>query len=354
MEDHELLTIIKQAIEEGASDLHLSVNSPPTLRKNGELISLDMPLLRPKDTEMVAQEIVPSRQVEKLNTYGECDFSYSLHGLGRFRVSVFHQRGSVSIVMRIIDKNIPNLSDLGLPSVVESFTDKEKGLVLVSGPASSGKSTTLAALLEKINMERQEHIITLENPIEFLHTHKKCIVNQREIGQDSATFPQALKSSLRQDPDVIFLGEMRDLETIETAFAAAEMGCLVFGVFNAPDVFNTIERIIESFPYYQQQQVRFNLASALEGIIVQRLLPSNNVMGRIIAAEVLVGTTEVKTLIKEGRLEELYEEMENGGDYGMQTMDAHLKHLVEKDLVSPETAMINALKSDYFKKFIKG
>jgi len=353
MEDHELLTIIKQAIEEGASDLHLSVNFPPTLRKNGKLISLDMPVLRPKDTEMIAQEIVPSREVEKLNTNGECDFSYSLHGLGRFRVSVFRQRGTVSIVMRIIDKRIPNLADLGLPSAVESFADKKKGLVLVSGPASSGKSTTLAALLEKINSERQEHIITLENPIEFLHTHKKCIVNQREIGQDSAAFSQALKSSLRQDPDVIFLGEMRDLETIETAFAAAE-GCLVFGVFNAPDVFNTIERIIESFPYYQQQQIRFNLASALEGVIVQRLLPSNNGMRRLIAAEVLVGTTEVKTLIKEGRLEELYEEMENGRDYGMQTMDAHLKDLVEKDLVSPEAAMINALKSDYFKELIKG
>jgi len=351
MEDHELLTIIKQAIEEGASDLHLSVNFPPTLRKNGELIPLDMPVLRPKDTEMVAQEIVPSRQVEKLNTCGECDFSYSLHGLGRFRVSVFRQRGTVSIVMRIIDRRIPNLSDLGLPSAVESFADKKKGLVLVSGPASSGKSTTLAALLEKINSERQDHIITLENPVEFLHTHKKSIVNQREIGQDSATFSQALKSSLRQDPDVIFLGEMRDLETIETAFAAAE-GCLVFGVFNAPDVFNTIERLIESFPYYQQQQVRFNLASTLEGIIVQRLLPSNSGMKRLIAAEVLAGTTEVKTLIKEGRLEELYEEMENGGDYGMQTIDAHLRDLVEKDLVSPEAAMVNAVRSDFFKELI--
>lgn len=352
MEDHELLTIIKQAIEEGASDLHLSVNFPPTLRKNGELIPLDMPNLKPKDTEMVAREIIPSQQVDNLKTWGECDFSYSLHGLGRFRVSVFRQRGTVSIVMRIIDRRIPDLSDLGLPHSVENFAEKKKGLVLVAGPSGCGKSTTMAALLEKINMERAGHIITLEDPVEFLHTHKKSIVNQREIGQDSLSFAQALRSSIRQNPDVIFLGEMRDLETIETAFAAAEMGCLVFGAFNSPDVFNTIERIIESFPYYQQQQIRFNLASALEGIIIQRLLPTLDGSERIVAAEILMGTSQVKTLIKEGKIEELYEEMEKGKDLGMQTMDSHLRELVEKNLVSPEAAMVNAVKSDFFKELI--
>ncbi len=352
MEDHELLAMIKQAMEEDASDLHLAVGFPPTLRKNGNLVPLNLPPLRPKDTERVAQEIIPSKQAEKLRNSGECDFSYSLHGLGRFRVSFFRQRGTFSIVMRIIDRSIPSLDNLGLPPSVELFTQRNKGLVLVGGPASSGKSTTLAALLEKINSDRRAHIISLENPIEFLHTHNKCIVNQREIGQDSVSFPLALKSALRQDPNVIFLGEMRDLETVETVFAAAESGCLIFGVLNSLDVLGTIERLIEMYPPYQQHQARIHLASVLEGIIIQKLLPKNNERGMIAATEVLVGTLEVKSLIKEGKIEELYGEMEKEASHGMQTMDASLKELVEKGLIKAEDAMINAVNTENFKKML--
>ena len=347
LEDYELLTMIKMAVNEKASDLHLTVNFPPSLRQDGKLVPTSLPPLRPQETESIAREIIPLSHFEKFKKYGECDFSYSLHGLGRFRVNVFRQRGTVALVMRIIRPDIPKFEDLGLPGAVGEFAEKSKGLVLVSGPSGSGKSTTLAALLDKINNSRSGHILTLEDPIEFLYTHKKCVVNQREIGQDSSSFQRALKESMRQDPDVVFVGEVRDAETIETIISAAEAGRLVFASLHTLDAVKTIERIVDIFPAHLQHQIRIRLAGALEGIVSQRLLPRKDEKGRIAAVETLSITPEVRKLIREGNIENIYGVLAQGGN-GMQTMDSHVKSLYQNGFISKEDLMANVLEVEEY------
>lgn len=353
METYDLLKVIKMAVEEKASDLHLTVNIPPRFRLDGKLVSTSLPPIKPQEAESIAREIIPLSHYEKFKQYGECDFSYGLHGLGRFRVSVFRQRGTVAIVMRIIQAEIPDLDELGLAPALETFTEKSKGLILVTGPTGSGKSTTLASLLNIINEKRQGHIITLEDPVEFLHSHKNCIVNQREIGQDSTSFERALKVSLRQDPDIILLGEMRDLETIKTVVTAAEMGNLVFATLHTLDAPKTIDRIIDVFPPHQQHQIRVQLASILEGIIAQRLLPKKKGKGRIAASELLIITPEVRQLIREGKTQQIYSVMADGAEYGMQTMDNNLKDLYERGEVALEDVLANAVDSDSLKTLLK-
>ncbi len=344
--------VLLEVIEKGASDLHITVGSPPVIRLHGNLVPLDYPKLMPQDTKEMLYGILTQEQREALERNWEYDFSYSLPGKGRFRVNIFFQRNSLSGAFRLIPVKIPTLQELGLPLVLEEFTRKPRGLVLVTGPTGSGKSTTLASLINIINETRNCHIITIEDPIEFLHPHKKSIVNQREVGSDTKSFPQALKYVLRQDPDVILIGEMRDLETISTALTAAETGHLVFATLHTQDAPQTIDRIVDVFPPYQQQQIRIQLAGVLQGIIAQQLLTTKDGQGRIVAVEVLIPTPGVRNLIREAKTHQIYTAIQTGGKYGMQTMDQALADLVRRGKISYEIALQRAIDQQNLKQFL--
>ncbi len=326
------------AIDRGASDLHITSGLPPMVRVRGEVQPLDYPPLTPNATRELVYDILSNDQRQRLENDWELDFSYSVPHTGRFRVNVYFQRGSLGAAFRAIPHEIKSLGELGLPKAVESLTEKPRGLVLVTGPTGSGKSTTLAAMIDRINETRNEHIMSVEDPIEFLHQHKKCIVNQREVNQDTRSFAQALKHVLRQDPDVILVGEMRDLETISLAVTAAETGHLVFGTLHTQDAPQTVDRVIDVFPPHQQHQVRAQLANALQGIITQTLIPRRDGSGRVVACEVLVPTPGVRNLIREAKNHQIYSAMQTGGKFGMQTMDAALVELVRRGLISREEA----------------
>lgn len=344
--------VLLEVIERGASDLHITVGAPPVIRLNGQLAPLDYPKLMPQDTKEMLYGILTQEQRETLERNWEYDFSYSLPGKGRFRVNIFFQRNSLSAAFRLIPVKIPTLQELHLPLVLEEFTRKPRGLVLVTGPTGSGKSTTLASLINIINETRNCHIITIEDPIEFLHPHKKSIVNQREVGSDTKSFSQALKYVLRQDPDVILIGEMRDLETISTALTAAETGHLVFATLHTQDAPQTIDRIVDVFPPYQQQQIRIQLAGVLQGVIAQQLLPTKDGKGRIVAVEVLIPTPGVRNLIREAKTHQIYTAIQTGGKYGMQTMDQALADLVRRGKISYESALQRAIDQQNLKQFL--
>lgn len=344
--------ILLEVIERGASDLHITVGAPPMIRLHGSLIPLDYPKLMPQDTKEMLYSILTQEQREILERNWEYDFSYSLPGKGRFRVNIFFQRNSLAAAFRLIPVKIPTLQELNLPLVLEEFTRKPRGLVLVTGPTGSGKSTTLACLINIINETRNCHIITIEDPIEFLHPHKKSIVNQREVGSDTKSFSQALKYVLRQDPDVILIGEMRDLETISTALTAAETGHLVFATLHTQDAPQTIDRIVDVFPPYQQQQIRIQLAGVLQGIIAQQLLPTKDGKGRVVAVEVLIPTPGVRNLIREAKTHQIYTAIQTGGKYGMQTMDQALADLVRRGKISYEVAVQRAIDQQSLKQFL--
>src|SRR5919106_232481 len=311
----ELLEIV---IDRGASDLHLTTGSPPVIRMNGVLHRLE-------DYPQLEQDL-------------ELDVSYALPGRGRFRVNVYFQRDALGAAFRMIPFEIKTVQQLGLPQQVGDFARLPRGLVLVTGPTGSGKSTTLAALVDIVNSERDEHIMTVEDPIEFLHKHKRCIVNQREVGHDTHSFADALKHVLRQDPDVILVGEMRDLETIQTALTAAETGHLVFATLHTQDAPQTIDRVIDVFPPFQQQQVRVQLAVTLQGVVTQQLLPTADRMGRVAAAEIMVATPAIRNLIREAKIHQIYSSMQAGAKHGMHTMDQHLAELVRTGRITYETA----------------
>jgi twitching motility protein PilT len=327
-----------EAVELGASDLHITAGLPPMVRVNGEVQPLDHPPLTSNATRDLVYDILTGEQRQRLENDWELDFSYSLPRTARFRVNVYFQKGALGAAFRTVPSEIKGLDQLGLPKAVEDMTEKPRGLVLVTGPTGSGKSTTLAAMIDKINETRNEHIMSVEDPIEFLHQHKKCIVNQREVNQDTRSFAQALKHVLRQDPDVILVGEMRDLETISLAVTAAETGHLVFGTLHTQDAPQTVDRIIDVFPPHQQHQIRAQLANALQGIITQTLVPRRGGNGRVVACEVLVPTPGVRNLIREGKNHQIYSAMQTGGKFGMQTMDAALVELVRRGLISQEEA----------------
>jgi twitching motility protein PilT len=322
------------AIEMEASDLHITAGLPPMVRINGKVESLEYPPLTSNATRELIYDILSNDQRQRLENDWELDFSYSLPRTARFRVNVYFQRGSLGAAFRAIPSEIKSLSELGLPRAVEDMTEKPRGLVLVTGPTGSGKSTTLAAMIDRINEARHEHIMSVEDPIEFLHNHKSCIVNQREVNQDTKSFAQALKHVLRQDPDVILVGEMRDLETISLAVTAAETGHLVFGTLHTQDTPQTVDRIIDVFPPHQQHQVRAQLAIALQGIITQTLIPRRDGSGRVVACEVLVPTPGVRNLIREAKNHQIYSAIQTGGKFGMQTMDAALVELMRRGLIS--------------------
>jgi len=326
------------AVREEASDLHVTVDLPPMIRVKGEVRPLDYEPLTANATRELIYDVLSSDQRQRLENDWELDFAYTLPRTARFRVNVYFQRGSLGAAFRTIPQEIKGLHELGLPAVVESLTEKPRGLVLVTGPTGSGKSTTLAAMIDRINETQTGHIMSVEDPIEFLHAHKKCIVNQREVMQDTHSFAQALKHVLRQDPDVILVGEMRDLETISLAVTAAETGHLVFGTLHTQDAPQTVDRIIDVFPSHQQSQVRAQLANALQGIITQVLIPTRDGEGRAVACEVLVPTPGVRNLIREGKNHQIYSAMQTGGKYGMQTMDAALLDLIRRGRISREEA----------------
>jgi twitching motility protein PilT len=330
--------ILLEVIDAGASDLHLTAGAPPMVREKGKLRALDYPQLSPQDTREIVYSILNNEQRKRLETDWQIDLSYSVPSRARFRVNAFFQRASIGAVMRIIPQDIPALADLHLPAVLEDFTRKPRGFVLVTGPTGSGKSTTLAAMLDVINKERHEHILTIEDPIEFLHRHQSCIVNQRELGTDATSFAQGLKAALRQDPDVILVGEMRDLETMTTALTAAETGHLVFATLHTQDTAQTVDRIVDAFPPTQQHQVRVQLSIALQGIVTQQLLPTPDGKGRVCACEVLVPTPAVRNLIREGKTHQIYSALQTGAAHGMQTMDAALVDLVRQGKITQKLA----------------
>ncbi|HEY2602158.1 MAG TPA: type IV pilus twitching motility protein PilT [Thermoleophilaceae bacterium] len=321
-----------------ASDLHLTAGSPPMVREKGRLRALDYPALSPQQTREIIYSILTNDQRKKLENEWQIDFAYSIPGQGRFRVNAYFQRASLGAAFRLIPNEMPALDDLGLPPVLRDFTKKPRGFVLVTGPTGSGKSTTLAAMLDVINKERHEHIMTIEDPIEFLHRHQNCIVNQRELGSDAQSFGLGLKAALRQDPDVILVGEMRDLETIATALTAAETGHLVFATLHTQDTAQTVDRIVDVFPPAQQHQVRVQLSVSLQGIVAQQLLPTADGQSRVCATEILVPTPAVRNLIREGKTHQIYSALQTGGAHGMQTMDAALVDLVRRQKISRELA----------------
>lgn len=321
-----------------ASDLHLTAGSPPMVREKGRLRPLEYPKLTPQDTREIVYSILSNDQRKKLEIDWQIDLSYAVPGHGRYRVNAYYQRASIGAAFRLIPQDMPRLETLGLPRVLLDFSDKPRGFVLVTGPTGSGKSTTLAAMIDRINEERHEHILTVEDPIEFLHRHKSCIVNQRELGSDAQSFALGLKAALRQDPDVILVGEMRDLETISTALTAAETGHLVFATLHTQDTAQTVDRIVDVFPPEQQHQVRVQLSVALQGIVTQQLLPTADGEGRVCAAEILVPTPAVRNLIREGKTHQIYSALQTGGAHGMQTMDAALAELVRAGKITRELA----------------
>ena len=336
--DFDFADILIEVMESGASDLHLTAGVPPMIRERGRLRPLNRPVLSSQDTREIVYSILTNDQRKRLESDWQIDFSYSVPGRARFRVNAYFQRASIGAALRLIPTSMPALEQLGLPPVLLDFTKKPRGLVLVTGPTGSGKSTTLAAMLDRINRERHEHIMTVEDPIEFLHTHKSCIVNQRELGADAHSFGLALKAALRQDPDIILVGEMRDLETISTALTAAETGHLVFATLHTQDTAQTVDRIVDVFPPEQQHQVRVQLSVALQGIVTQQLLPTADGRGRVCACEILVPTPAVRNLIREGKTHQIYSALQTGGAHGMQTMDAALVALVRQGKISRELA----------------
>jgi twitching motility protein PilT len=340
-------------IEFGGSDLHLTAGLPPMIRVHGDLRAIKgYRKLLPKDLQELIYSMLTQKQREIFEDNLELDVSYSLPGKARFRVNVFQQRDSVGAVMRLIPFEIKSLGDLGLPNVVHEFANMRRGLVLVTGITGSGKSTTLASLIDIINQERAEHIMTVEDPIEFLHRHKKAVVNQREVGTDTQGFGQALKHVLRQDPDVILVGEMRDLETISTALTAAETGHLVFATLHTQDAPQSVDRIIDVFPPHQQQQIRIQLAGTLAGVVSQQLVPRRDGKGRAAAVEVLVATSAVRNLIREGKTHQIYTSIQVGGKFGMQVMDQHLAELVKTNVVTYEAALERCHHMDEFNRLV--
>ena len=336
----------------GASDLHLSVGLPPVVRLDGRLVRLNYEPLTERHTQRLVYDVLTNQQVQWFEKVRELDFSYGLAGQRRFRFNVYRQRGAVGAAMRVIPAEIPTLEDLRLPPILRELTRRPSGLILVTGPAGAGKSTTLASMIDCINQERSCHIVTIEDPIEYIHSHKRAMVNQRELGYDTNSFENALRAVLREDPDVILIGEMRDLETISAALTLAETGHLVFATLHTRNAPQTIDRIVDVFPPYQQGQIKVQLANALEAVVAQQLLPRLG-GGRVPAVEIMLATAAVRNLIREGRTEQLASCLETGAQYGMQSMDRALARLVRTGQVAREMAIAASLDPDNLRRVLR-
>ncbi|MGH2953159.1 MAG: type IV pilus twitching motility protein PilT [Solirubrobacterales bacterium] len=348
-------SVLNRTVEVRASDCHLSPGFAPAIRVRGRITPLeDHPPLSAQDTREIVYSLLNDAQRKRFENDKQLDFAYAIPNVARFRVNVFFQRGAISAALRLIPDRIESIQSLGLPLVLEEFARKPRGFVLFTGPTGSGKSTSLAAMVDLINEEREEHILTIEDPIEFLHQHKNCIVNQREIGADATDFSLALKSALREDPDVILVGEMRDVETISTALTAAETGHLVFATLHTQSTAQTVDRIIDVFPAHQQHQVRMQLSIALQGIVTQQLLPTADGSARIVASEVLVPTPAIRNLIREGKTHQIYSALQTSGAVGMQTMDSHLAQLVRMGKITRSLAEQRASVPEELRRLLGG
>jgi len=331
--------LLKETLDLKGSDLHLTAGSPPQVRVHGKLQRLTLPNLTPAETKQLSYSVLTDAQKKRFEESCELDFSFGVRGLARFRCNMFNQRGAVAAVYRLIPDNVMSFEELGLPSVIAKLAEKPRGLVLVTGPTGSGKSTTLAAMIDKINRERSEHILTIEDPIEYIHPHKGCLVNQRELHSDTHSFSSALRSALREDPDVVLIGEMRDLETVESALRIAETGHLTFATLHTNSAAQTINRIIDVFPAHQQGQIRTQLSLVLEGIVCQSLQPKIG-GGRVVSLEILIPTPAVRNLIREDKIHQIYSAMQTGQEkVGMQTANQSLATLYLKKLITLETAL---------------
>jgi twitching motility protein PilT len=348
-----LSELLRKMIEAGGSDLHITTNVAPMVRVHGVLRALDYPEMTPAETKQLAYSVLTDAQKHRFEESLELDFSFGIKGLSRFRANIFNQRGAVAAVFRAIPYDIRSFDELGLPQVVHSLCEKPHGLILVTGPTGSGKSTTLAAMLDKVNRERHEHIITVEDPIEYLHGHKGCIVNQREVNSDTHSFANALRAALREDPDVVLIGEMRDLETTETALRIAETGHLTFATLHTNSASSSINRIIDIFPAHQQSQIRTQLSMVLEGILTQSLLPKANGQGRALAMEILVPNSAIRNLIREDKIHQIYSTMQTGQDkFGMQTFNQSLATLYFKKQITLELALARSSNADELQDLI--
>jgi twitching motility protein PilT len=352
-EDVHLDELLRDACERGSSDLHLTVGLPPVVRIDGQLTHLNYQPLAPQTTQRLVYDILTNEQMQHFESVRELDFSYSVRGIGRFRVNVYKQRGSVGVALRAIPDRIPSFEQLNLPPILRELSRKHSGLILVTGPTGSGKSTTIACMIDAINSERPVHILTMEDPIEYLHRHKKGMVNQRELKTDTDSFSNALRAALREDPDVILIGEMRDLETIQAALTLAETGHMVFGTLHTRNAPQTIDRVVDVFPPHQQEQIRVQLSNSLEAVVAQQLLPRMG-GGRIGAIEIMVATAAIRNIIREGKTHQLYGSIETGAQFGMQTMDKVLAELVKSGTVTHEEAALRSIDIENFKRFLQG
>ena len=349
-----LSQLLKTMVEQNGSDLHITTNSPPQIRVDGRLIPLKSPPLNASETKQLCYSVLTDAQKHRLEEDLEIDFSFGVKGLSRFRANVFNQKGAIAGVFRSIPNVIPNMDELNLPRAVSKLCDKPRGLVLVTGPTGSGKSTTLASMVNKINTERNSHILTIEDPIEFLHPHKKCIVNQREVHADTNAFSNALRSALRQDPDVVLIGEMRDLETMETAITIAETGHLTFATLHTNSAAETINRLVDSFPAHQQAQVRAQLSLALEGILCQTLLPKASGKGRVLIMEILIPDSAIRNLIRQDKIHQIYSSMQSGQlRHGMQTFNQALATAYFKKQITMDIALKSSSNDEELKEMIE-
>ncbi|MEN6581911.1 MAG: type IV pilus twitching motility protein PilT [Armatimonadota bacterium] len=353
IEDLHLDDLLKEVGERGASDLHLTVGLPPMLRVDGSLVHTNYKPLAPNDVQRLIYDILTNDQVEKFERSKELDFSYGVKGIGRYRVNVYRQRGSVGAALRAIPDQIPSFEQLGLPPILRDLTHKHSGLILVTGPTGSGKSTTIASMIDTINVDRPVHILTMEDPIEYLHRHKKGMVNQRELGQDTDAFSNALRAVLREDPDVVLIGEMRDLETISAALTLAETGHLVFGTLHTRCAPQTIDRVVDVFPPHQQDQIRVQLSNTLEAVVAQQLLPRIG-GGRCASIEVMVATSAIRNLIREGKTHQIYSALETGAQFGMQTMDRVLAEMIRNGMIHKEEGLARAIDLENLKRLLQG
>ena len=344
--------LLQKVVELEGSDLHLTTKTPPQIRVHGHLERLDGPDLAPADTKQLTYSVLTDAQKKRFEEKLELDFSFGIQGVGRFRCNMFYQRGAVGAVYRLIPEKIRSFQDLNLPPVLGTLAEKPRGLILVTGPTGSGKSTTLAAMIDKINKERRDHILTIEDPIEFVHQHQGCLVNQREVHQDTQSFSNALRAALREDPDIVLIGEMRDLETVESALRIAETGHLTLGTLHTNSAAQTINRIIDIFPSHQQSQIRTQLSLVLEGIVCQALLPKIG-GGRVVSLEILIPTPAIRNLIREDKVHQIYSAMQTGQEkVGMQTANQSLASLYQKKLVTLESAMTASSNRDELQDMI--
>lgn len=345
--------LLKLAVDNGASDVHLTVGIPPVFRLDGLLVKLDkLNRLMPEDTERFAYSIMSSQQIEHFETFGEVDFSYSLLGFCRFRINIYRQRGSIGMALRTVPLSVPTIESLGLPQTLKDMSNLKRGLILVTGPTGSGKSTTLASMINYINETQNAHVLTLEDPIEYLHRHNHSMVNQRELGLDTKNYGAALRAALRQDPDVILIGEMRDLETISTAITAAETGHLVLSTLHTMGAVSTIDRIIDVFPPDQQQQIRIQLSAVLQGVISQQLIRRSDNSGRIAAMEIMLCNAAIRNHIREGKTYQIMNSIQTGRKEGMISMDAFIADLYKNHTISYEEAIAHAVDRDFLAKML--